>query len=198
MALLRSGIHWAAGLPIGSHGTDGAAREGHTAAVYVDPIDLAKVKDRLAAGDGALVAALAELRGQANKELKAGPFSIVTNNKPRLAPSGDKHDYVEHGPLFLARPRQERRSPLHSQGRPSQSRARKIQHTLTGQNGAGCAFAGPDLYLTGEQAYAEHAAELLRGWYLERATRMNPKPNFGQFILGITDGRGIGIIDTVR
>src|SRR6202043_2614561 len=50
----------------------------------------------------------------------------------------------------------------------------------------------------GEERYAAHAAKLLRAWFLDEAPHMNPHLNYGQFIPGVTDGRGIGIIDTCR
>jgi hypothetical protein len=50
--------------------------------------------------------------------------------------------------------------------------------------------------LTDHEPYAKHAARLLRAWFLDPKTRMNPNLNFGQFVRGRSDGRAEGIIET--
>ena len=50
-------------------------------------------------------------------------------------------------------------------------------------------------YLLGDQAAADHAAQLIRVWFLDPATRMNPNLNYAQGVPGIATGRGTGIID---
>jgi hypothetical protein len=51
-------------------------------------------------------------------------------------------------------------------------------------------------YLFNEKKYGEHAATLLRAWFVDPATRMNPNLRYGQAIPGRNDGRNSGVIDT--
>jgi hypothetical protein len=53
--------------------------------------------------------------------------------------------------------------------------------------------------VTGEERYAQKAAGLLRVFFVDPATRMNPNLEHSQVIVGkATPGRGIGIIDTLH
>jgi hypothetical protein len=49
-----------------------------------------------------------------------------------------------------------------------------------------------------EKQYAERAALLLREWFIDDDTRMNPHLEYAQAIPGVCDGRGIGIIDVAE
>jgi len=49
---------------------------------------------------------------------------------------------------------------------------------------------------TSDQKYADKAKAYLLAWFVNPSTHMNPSLNYGQAIKGITEGRGIGIIDT--
>lgn len=52
--------------------------------------------------------------------------------------------------------------------------------------------------LTREEIYAAHAVEHMRAWFIDEATKMNPRLNYAQAIRGRATGRGTGIIDTVH
>ena len=60
------------------------------------------------------------------------------------------------------------------------------------------AALGAAYKITGEERYAGKAAGLLRTFFLDPATRMNPNLEYAQAVLGKTPGRGIGIIDTLH
>jgi hypothetical protein len=51
-------------------------------------------------------------------------------------------------------------------------------------------------YFSGDEVYAEHAAKLLRVWFLDPATKMNPNLNYAQAMKGSNEGRGAGLIDS--
>lgn len=52
--------------------------------------------------------------------------------------------------------------------------------------------------ITGDNRYVTKSVELLRVFFLDPATRMNPHLKYAQAIPGRTPGRGIGIIDTLH
>ncbi|MEI8041370.1 MAG: alginate lyase family protein [Verrucomicrobiota bacterium] len=60
------------------------------------------------------------------------------------------------------------------------------------------AALGAAYQVTGEDRYAGKAAELLRVFFLDPSTRMNPHLQYAQAVPGRSPGRGIGIIDTLH
>src|ERR1051326_343837 len=60
------------------------------------------------------------------------------------------------------------------------------------------AALGAAYKLTGEDRYVTKAVELLRVFFLDPKTRMNPSLKYAQAIPGVSSGRGIGIIDTLH
>src|ERR1041385_3075507 len=60
------------------------------------------------------------------------------------------------------------------------------------------AALGAAYKLTGEDRYVTKSVELLRVFFLDPKTRMNPSLKYAQAIPGVSSGRGIGIIDTLH
>lgn len=137
---------------------------------------------------------LAELRRDADEVLDDGPWSVM--DKPLVPPSGDKHDYYSVGPYWWPDPDKPDGLPYIRRDGETNPDREKYDNTGMGRMRSAVEALARAWYFTGEQAYARRAARLLRTWFLDAETRMNPHLQYGQAIPGICDGRPIGIIDT--
>ncbi|MGB2806522.1 MAG: alginate lyase family protein, partial [Sedimentisphaerales bacterium] len=164
----------------------------------LDPIKLATTKARLNKGDQSLHPALKSLRLEADDALKQGPFSVM--DKKLTPPSGDKHDYISLGPYWWPDPKKPDGLPyIRRDGRVNpEARTNETDRPAFGRMTSAIQALAPAWYFTNHEPYAVHAAILLRTWFLDPATKMNPNLQFGQAIPGRTQGRDIGIIDTAR
>jgi|SRR6184192_1831471 len=156
---------------------------------------LGQARQLLATGDTALRPAYERLVREADAALKAGPFSVM--DKQRTPPSGDRHDYASMAPYWW--PDSTKPDGLPYLRRDGE-RNPEIRNDYDAPRLAALTSAVGTLalgyYFTADERYADHAARLLRVWFLDPATRMNPHLRYGQAIPGMTDGRAAGVIET--
>jgi hypothetical protein len=172
------------------------SREGSGPVVW-DLTWMTRVKEEAARGDKAHGPALARLRQEADAALKAGPFSVV--NKKLTPPSGDKHDYMSVAPYWWPDPARPDGLPyIRKDGERNPARnSDATDNAAESAMAAAVETLGLAYFFTDDERYAEHAVKLLRTWFIDPATRMNPNLNFAQSIPGVTPGRPAGVIDTV-
>ena len=158
-----------------------------------DSAHLARVKESI--HEPYYAAAFAHLLQQADACLQAGPLSVM--DKQAVPESGDKHDYMSLARYYWP-------DPSKPDGLPYVNRDGESNPELNGYDripmGTTCnriETLSLAWYLSGNEAYAQRAVELLRVFFLDKATRMNPNLNYAQVARGHNGNRGrsYGVLD---
>src|SRR6478735_4831843 len=165
--------------------------------VYLfDANRIAQQKTKWKQGDSATTKLVNYLLQEADKMLAMKPGSVM--DKSFAPPSGNKHDYMSLAPYFwpdLTKPdslpyirKDGQRNPMIDKITDKKNLVDigRVSHMLA------LAYA-----FSNDEKYAKKAADFLRVWFIDPATKMNPNLTYAQAVLGVNDGRGIGIIETV-
>jgi len=161
----------------------------------LQPGDLVETRKRLHANDASLLPALNKLKRDTDHALNGGTFSVA--HKELAPPSGDKHDYMSIAPYWWPNPNTPnglpyvRRDGEVNLERDQTSDRRRLDDLVRGVTTLALGY-----FFTGREDYAAHAARLMRAWFLDDATRMNPHLRYAQAVPGRNVGRAAGIIET--
>jgi len=111
---------------------------------------------------------------------------------------GGPNDYYSNGDYWWPDPAKSNGLPyLQRDGQTNPENFNRHRMALRQMRDAVAAL-GAAYRLTGEDRYAARAAEWVRVFFIDPATRMNPHLKYAQAIPGVSSGRGIGIIDTLH
>jgi hypothetical protein len=161
----------------------------------LDHTKLLKVKEGIAQGADKYMPAYRKLLAQADESLEATPTSVVQKNT--VAPSGDKHDYFSLAPYWWP-------DPDKADGLPWIRKDGEVNPMTRGENvdtGAKNKLFNHiktlslAYFFSGDNQFAAKTKELLRVWFINETTKMNPHLDYAQGIPGRNTGRGFGIID---
>jgi hypothetical protein len=161
----------------------------------LEGVHLNTVRERLATNAQERQPALDALRHDADRALDDGPFSVV--NKDVTPPSGDRHDYMSFAPYWWPNPDTKDGLPYIQRDGERNPDIYKVRnrHDL-GELADTVETLSLAYFFTREEKYAERARLLIRTWFLEPKTRMNPNFEYAQAIRGVNTGRGLGLIES--
>jgi hypothetical protein len=160
----------------------------------LDPSRLAETRERLQSEDKSLALSLRNLCETADKVMQIFPYSVM--DKRAIPPSGDKHDYMSLGTYWWPNPDTADGLPYVRRDGKYNPEGDALDVSRVGKLCRDCSILAYAFYFTGNSEYSKQSISLLRTWFLDQETRMNPHLNYAQSIPGICEGRDIGIIDT--
>jgi hypothetical protein len=160
----------------------------------LDPSALQAARAAIRRNDPAVIPAWESLRADAAKALAVAHFSVV--DKTAAPPSGDTHDYMSQAPYFWPNPATSNGLPyVRKDGVRNPEITKIADHRAVDGLAANTQTLGLAFYFSGDERYADKAAALLRAFFLDPATRMNPNFEYAQFVPGVNTGRGTGLIE---
>ncbi|MCU0454678.1 MAG: alginate lyase family protein [Bacteroidales bacterium] len=150
------------------------------------------VKKDIKSSSSVYYPAYIKLVEDADEAMTSGPFSVTY--KDMVPPGGTKNDYMSQGPYWWPDTTKPDGLPFIRRDGERYPQA-GIDRSQLGNLMESVKTLSLAWFFTGEIKYAERAAFLLKVWFLNPETLMNPHLEYAQSIPGITTGRGIGIID---
>jgi len=178
-------------------GRTAEASAARARAIVLRPELLARARARLRADDAALRPAYDKLLDDARKALEAPLVAVTQKPASLLPPSGDPHDYFSLSPYWWPDPSKPDGLPyIRRDGETNPESKRDLDQPRVARLGSTLQTLALAYYFSGDARYAARAAEQLRTWFLDPATRMNPHLRFAQLVRGDMRERGSGIIDT--
>ena len=164
--------------------------------LIMDAGRLAEVKKKWGQKDATILRLTDSLQKQADGYLKMKPVSVM--DKQFIPVSGNKHDYMSQAPYFWYDSTKPNGLPYMRKDGVRNPEIYKItDRTYLGNLENSTRTLSLAWYITGDEKYAAKSAELLKTWFLDESTKMNPHLEYGQAVPGVNTGRGIGLIETV-
>ena len=164
--------------------------------LLVKPERLIIVKERMKSGDSVALKWKRTIIRDAESQLNKIPGSVILKNA--TPPSGSKHDYMSMAPYYWPDSSKPGNVPyMRRDGERNPEIYFITDHNKSDEMERAVQSLALAYYFTGEEKYAQKAAQFLNTWFIDTATKMNPNLQYAQAVKGVNDGRGTGLIETV-
>lgn len=122
----------------------------------------------------------------------------AVTDKEKMPPSGDKHDYISMGRYWWPNPDTEDGLPYVRRDGRSNPELKQFDRDRLGLFSMRLRRLTGAYLLAERPEYARKAASMLRTWFLDGKTRMNPHAVYAQMVPGRNNGLGRpeGVLDT--
>ena len=166
--------------------------------VFVDREKVAQTKQKLLANELSSGAQLAlnGLYAQADMALEQANETVT--DKTYVPPAASKHDYVSLSRYWWPNPSSKNGLPwIRKDGETNPTTQTDAVDRLRIARFTKAVYAlGLAYHLSEDERYASKGIEMIRTWFINPDTAMNPNVNWGQMIPGNPKKRRAGILDT--
>lgn len=165
-----------------------------TAQYTWDPAHLDRVASQLSMPYYA--PAYESLMTAADSLLDAAPLTVMMKDK--TAASGDRHDYLSQARYSWPDPTKPDGLPYINRDGVSNPELERLDRVRLGKTAGRVATLALAYRFSGDEKYAAKATQLIRAWFLDRDTRMNPNLEYAQVVWGQNGNKGrcYGLIDS--
>ncbi|MGK3113550.1 alginate lyase family protein [Candidatus Pantoea formicae] len=136
-----------------------------------------------------------ELKREADRALEQPDATVM--RKWMLPPSGSRHDYLSLSAYWWPDASKADGLPwirhdgkVNPASKNDQSDGVRLAHFTADVQVLALAW-----YFSGNNAYASKALSMVRSWFIDPQTRMNPNLNYAQGVPGRAEGRHVGVLD---
>ena len=161
----------------------------------LDPSLLLHTKELIESQSPLVMPAYKQLIKDADKFLSKNIMTVM--DKEKLPPSGDKHDYLSLSIYSWPNPDTKNGLPYITKDGQVNPESEKGTDAKAMVQMCESAFTQALAYfLSGNEKYSDRAADILRTWFIDSKTKMNPNLNYAQIVTGKNEGSPGGIIDS--
>ena len=163
----------------------------------MDTLVLYQVKQKIQDGTASerTLSAYKALISKANKLLSIENPTVM--DKTIMPPTGNKHDYLSISRYWWPDPESPNGLPwIRKDGETNpDTQTNAVDRKRLGTLTSGVENLCLAYYFSNDTRYAEKAASMLKTWFLDEETRMNPHLEYAQSVPGNSKGRSSGILD---